>query len=71
MTPYKQGYADRIAGKGGSRRVPGGDASWSEKLYHRGWSDALREIAPVYSCRACGRESRDGYRRECCGEMQS
>ena len=44
MTPYQQGYADRLAGKAGPRRVPGGDANWAEKLYYRGWMAALSEL---------------------------
>jgi hypothetical protein len=40
-TPYQRGFDDRLADRAGPRRVPGGDASWEEKLYHRGWMDGL------------------------------
>lgn len=44
LTPYQQGYADRLGGKAGPRRVPAGDASWAEKLYYSGWKAALRDL---------------------------
>lgn len=44
MSPYERGYQDRLNGERGPRQVPRGDASWSEKLYYRGWMDALAAL---------------------------
>lgn len=44
MTPYERGYKDRLEGGRGPDRVPRGDASWAEKLYYRGWCDALAAL---------------------------
>ncbi len=41
MTPYERGYAARLSGSQGPRSVPNGNASWAEKLFYRGWCDAL------------------------------
>lgn len=42
-TPYERGYSARSSGQPGPRRIPRGDASWEEKLWYRGWCDAVRD----------------------------
>lgn len=44
MTPYERGYQDRLNGAAGPSHTPGGNASWAEKLYYRGWCDALAKL---------------------------
>ena len=42
-TPYERGWRARLEGRS-PPSFPRGDASWSEKLFFRGWSDAVRKI---------------------------
>lgn len=42
-TPYERGWRARMAGER-APSFPGGDATWAERLYFRGWSDAVRQI---------------------------
>jgi len=42
-TPYMRGVADACAGKKGPA-FPTPDSSWAERLYARGWSDAMDDI---------------------------
>lgn len=41
-TPYMRGVADARAGKLGPA-FPKPDSSWADRLYARGWSDAMDE----------------------------
>jgi hypothetical protein len=41
-TPYLRGVADACAGKPGPA-FPKPGSSWSDRLYARGWSDAMDE----------------------------
>jgi hypothetical protein len=43
MTPYELGAASFHRGEAGPP-IPKGDATWSERLFNRGWCDA-RESA--------------------------
>jgi hypothetical protein len=45
MTPYQRGFNDRLAGNTRAPDFPKGDATWEQKLYHRGWMDGLTEQA--------------------------
>ncbi|TCP91858.1 hypothetical protein C8J42_103550 [Sphingomonas sp. PP-CE-1A-559] len=38
MTPYEQGAASFKRGEAGPP-IPKGDATWSERLFNRGWCD--------------------------------
>jgi hypothetical protein len=44
MTPYEQGAASFHRGEAGPA-IPKGDATWSERLFNRGWCDARATLS--------------------------
>lgn len=49
-SPYSRGYRDGQAGKPGPA-FPKGDATWAQRLYARGWSDAAPPGLPLSGTR--------------------
>ncbi len=45
--PYQRGYDDAMAGRRGPSAFPKGNASWEEKLYHRGFVEGNLERVRV------------------------
>lgn len=45
-SPYERGFASAAAGEAGPP-FPKGDASWTEKLFNRGWSDGVSARAAI------------------------
>lgn len=61
MTPYEQGAASFKRGEAGPP-IPKGDATWSERLFNRGWCDARSASSPD-AARAEFRKAAQGYGR--------